>query len=90
MTMSLRIDKNLGGRKVEILTCLRVLAAEFLPEISQRFGERQFKKRAAASNRSLSQERDTLVAVLRQTAGRENWPPQTAGWHALADGSRRK
>lgn len=77
MTTSLNIDKNLGARKAEILTYLRSRAAEYMPEISQQFGVRQFKKRAAASNRALTEERDNLVAVLRQTATRENWPAQT-------------
>src|SRR5438067_1495770 len=77
MTMSLTIDKNLGARKGEVLAYLRARAGEFMPEISQQFGVRQFKKRAAASNRSLTAERDTLAAVLRQTAARENWPPAT-------------
>lgn len=77
MTMSLKIDKNLGARKAEVLAYLRARAAEFMPEISQQFGVRQFKKRAAASNRSRTEERDALVAVLRQTAARENWPPET-------------
>lgn len=77
MTMSLNIDKNLGARKAEVLAYLRARAAEFMPEISQQFGVRQFKKRAAASNRALTQERDNLVAVLRQTAARETWPAET-------------
>src|SRR2546423_12848870 len=77
MTMSLNIDKNLPARKAEVLAYLRARAAEFTPEISQQFGVRQFKKRAAASNRALTEERNTLVAVLRQTAARDNWPAET-------------
>lgn len=75
--MTLTIDKNLGNRKADVLTYLRARAGEMMPEISQRFGVRQFKKRAAASNRALTKERAALVAVLRQTATRENWPPET-------------
>ena len=75
--MSLQIDKSVGVRKPEILAYLRARAAEFVPEITHHFGLRQFKKRAAASNRRLSAERDQLCSVVRQTAERENWPHKT-------------
>lgn len=74
MTTSLHIDQSLVSRKAEIVQYLRARASEFMSEITQQFGARQVKKRAAASNRLLGKEREALIAVVHQTAEREKWP----------------
>ena len=73
MTASLTVDKTIPNRKVDILTYFRHRAAEFLAELKQKHGERQFRKRSAAVNRALIEERERLLTVLRQTAEREKW-----------------
>jgi hypothetical protein len=76
MRMSLKVDKTFGSRKAEVLSYLRSRAAECLGEVTQQFGVRQFKKRAAAINRALAREKDDLASMVGQVAERENWGPQ--------------
>lgn len=77
MTAPLTVDKSFGSRKTEILSYLRSRVSEHLVEITEQFGVRQFKKRAAAINRALAQERESLASLIRQTAEREKWDSQS-------------
>ena len=72
--MPLNIDPRFGTRKTELLAYLRSRTKELLGEITRTFGTTQFKKRAAAINQSLAQERASIDSVLTQTAAKENWP----------------
>ena len=60
-----------------MLSYLRFRAVEYLNEIKQEFGERQFRQRATAINRALTKEKQQLAAVIRQNAGREDWQADT-------------
>ena len=75
--MSISVNKDFNSRKAELLSYLRFRAVEYLNEVRQEFGERQFKERATAINRALAKERQRLAAVIRQNAGRGNWPADT-------------
>ena len=77
MQMSISVDKDFSSRKVELLSYLRFRAIEYLNEIKQEFGERQFRQRATAINRALAKEKQQLAAVLRQNAKREDWQADT-------------
>jgi hypothetical protein len=73
MAMPLTVDKTFGFRKAEVLSYLRSRASEHLSEVTQQFGVRQIKKRAAAINRALAEEKQTLASMIRQVAEREKW-----------------
>lgn len=73
MNISLKIEREFGSRKDEVLAYLRSRASEFLVDIAQQFGASQFKKRAAAINRALVAHQRNLATVIRQTADREHW-----------------
>lgn len=51
--MSISVNKDFNSRKAELLSYLRFRAAEYLNEVRQEFGERQFKERATAINHYL-------------------------------------
>ena len=74
MQMPILVDKDFNSRKAELLSYLRFRAVEYLNEVKQEFGERQFRKRATAINRALAKEKQQLAAVIRQNAGRGDWP----------------
>ena len=44
--MSLKVDNTFGSRKSQVVSYLRSRAAEYLGEVTRRFGVQQFKKRA--------------------------------------------
>lgn len=73
MNMALKIERDFASCKEEVLAYLRSRSLEFVVDIAQQFGSSQFRKRAAAINRSLMLEKDNLVTVIRQTASREHW-----------------
>lgn len=73
MSQPITIDKTLGSRKAELLDYLRSRATEHLAEVTRQVGERQFKTRAAAINRSLTGEKESLTNLLRQTSERDKW-----------------
>ena len=77
MKMPISVDKDFNSRKAELLSYLRSRAVEYLNDIRQQFGERQFRERATAINRALVKEKQQLAAVIRQNAGREDWPADT-------------
>lgn len=83
MQMSISVDKDFHSRKAELLSYLRFRAVEYLNEIKQEFGERQFRKRATAINRALAKEKQQLAAVIRQNAGRRDWQPEDKNNHYL-------
>ena len=70
---SLTVDKTVAGHKSQVLSYFRKRAAEFLAEVRQKYGERQFRNRSAAVNRALIEEQQRLVILLRQTSEREKW-----------------
>ncbi|MEX0727109.1 MAG: hypothetical protein WD065_12610 [Planctomycetaceae bacterium] len=71
--MTLKIDTTIGDRKDDVLEHLRSRSIELLGEINHTFGSTQFKKRAAAVNKSLTSERNKLEAVLNQVASKDHW-----------------
>ena len=75
--MPLTVDKTFGSRKAEVLSYLRSRASEHLSEVTRQFGVHQFRKRAAAINRVLAEEKQTLASMIRQVAEREKWGPQS-------------
>ena len=75
--MPISVDRDFNLRKAELLSYLRFRAVEYLNEVRQEFGERQFRQRATAINRALVKEKQQLAAVIRQNAGREDWSADT-------------
>ena len=70
---ALELDEKLADKKPEVLSYFRNRALEAISEGRATFGEANYKKRASAINRALSEERERLVAVLRQVAIRDGW-----------------
>lgn len=69
------IDETLHERKTELLDYFRHRAAELLAEVTAEFGEARHKKRAAAMNKALQKEKDSLATLVRQKATKGNWAP---------------
>lgn len=69
----MQINKTLFQRKSEIVEHYRFRAEESLAVITERFGAKQFKKRAGAINAAIKETKDKLIANVRQVSQEEQW-----------------
>lgn len=67
------IEKELSSKKAELLNYFRNRAGEVLGEVRLTYGNTQYKEQAAATNKSLVETKDNLIATILQKAGQENW-----------------
>ena len=72
----MNVDKNIKGRKTELLSYFRDRASEALTAIKVAFAETQSDKRARAINKSLNQTKSVLITTLLQRAEKEKWTNQ--------------
>lgn len=77
MPLPLSVAPDLAARKAELLGYLRSRVAERLVDIDAQLGMTQQKKRAAAANPAVNEERERLLAQVMQVALRESWENDT-------------
>ncbi len=71
--MSELIDNNIRTKKTELLEYFRSRSREFLSQIKQTYGEKDYKLRASAINSELVSCKENLIKTLKQKAQSENW-----------------
>ncbi|HZO71904.1 MAG TPA: hypothetical protein VFB60_06845 [Ktedonobacteraceae bacterium] len=69
----LTIDHTLKDKKEELLNHFRSRALESLEEICRIYGISQFRERAQAVNKAVTETKNTLIKTLTQKAGWEGW-----------------
>lgn len=69
----LNLDSTLKDRKTEVLDYFRNRANEALELVRKTFGDNQYKERAAAINKSVTETRNDFVKTLVQKARWESW-----------------
>jgi len=69
----MKIDKNLGDRKAELLSYFRNRATEILSELKDKHGTKQYKKITQGLQPAIRNSRDSLIRAAIQTAQKERW-----------------
>ncbi len=73
MGMDMNVNKDMYQQKAVILNYLRDRAAESYGEIIKIYGERDFKKRASASNKAIKETTQNLKTIIFQRSLAQKW-----------------
>ncbi|MDR1997463.1 MAG: hypothetical protein LBQ83_03985 [Candidatus Margulisbacteria bacterium] len=75
--MSNLIDNNLKNKKSELLEYYRHRAEELIIESKQTFSDSEYKDRAIAINKGLTETRENLLKIILQEARKNKWDDKT-------------
>lgn len=70
------IDRKNRNRKADFLDYYRNRVKELISEVSQIYGESEYKERVSAINRGLNETKEILIKTLNQKSEKENWASQ--------------
>ena len=73
----INLNRPLNELKPQLLAYFRARAAESLQRIIEKYGDSQYKKRAAAINRQIAKTETFLISNLLQLANRQQWQNET-------------
>jgi hypothetical protein len=69
------IDRSIGRKKTELLAYYRSRANELVAEVKQIYADSEFKERANATNKGLTEAKNNLLKIVEQKSRNENWIP---------------
>lgn len=72
----MEINRELKSNKVGLLSYFRSRANEILSELALQYAPSDFKKKAAALNKAISQSKDNLLTIVHERARTEHWSNQ--------------